>query len=141
MTILVCAQPNLLPAILSRRFAALFGEECVVRVCSSRIAIYRAIAEGRADAYIVYEHLGRTSFSAEDFAYLGDMATGTLYPVISSAHKGDGFVRTLFANHILGAIFETGDAQAVAETFLPLLRTPRKPAYARLYYGLEGGVR
>ena len=141
MKILIATQPNnLLPLILDRRYRALYGQTCDVRICTSKMALSRAIKGGAADAYIVFEHLKASTFTADELIFLGDMAGTPFYPVLSLSHKGDEVMRSLYRNHIHQAVFETGDASAVAEQILPLFATPRRMSVARLCYGLEGGA-
>ena len=141
MRILIATQPNnLLPLVLERRYMALYGQACEVSICTSRMALYRAITGGAADAFIVFEHLKTCSFTTDELLFLGDAAGTSFYPVLSISHKGDAVMKSLYRSHIHQAVFETGDATSLAEQILPLFATPRRMSVARLYYGLEGGT-
>ena len=92
------------------------------------------------DAVVAMEHLESLSpYTIADFVRLTDIKDRLIIiPVIDDSHKGDEYVRQLYNEGIVNALFAS---DASIANIGKLLLCPREKKAARVYYGITSGGR
>lgn len=87
---------------------------------------------------VLKETVGETKYTAEELAELADERELNIIVVLSSEHKGQPYMQTLYSAGIVNAIFQegrTGGGTVAGIVQLMLQKRSRKEA--RAYYGIE----